>query len=58
MSYKDVKEAMHKTMGLDPEIEKISSDVDLLAAYHTCKWISCADPVKGCVLSLMPRECA
>ena len=37
MSYKDVKEALHETMGLDPVTEKISSDVDLLDTYYSCK---------------------
>ena len=37
MSYKDVKEAFHVTMGLDPVTEKISSDVELLDSYFSCK---------------------
>ena len=37
MSYKDVKEALHETMGLHPVTEKISSDVDLLSAYYSCR---------------------
>ena len=37
MSYKDVKTALHETMGLDPVTEKISSDVDLLDTYYSCK---------------------
>ena len=40
MSYKDVKEALHETMGLDPATEKISSGVDLLDAYYSCKGLS------------------
>ena len=37
MSYNDVKKAFHETMDLDPLIEKISSDVDLLDTYYSCK---------------------
>ena len=37
MSYKDVKVALHETMGLDPVTEKISSDVELLEAYFSCE---------------------
>ena len=37
MSYKEVKVALHETMGLDPVTEKVSSDVDLLEAYLSCK---------------------
>lgn len=53
MSYKDVKEALHETMGLDPVTEKISSDVDLLDTYYSCKTYAeskCFEkPFQGCV---------
>ena len=38
MSFKEVREELHNVMGLDPESEKISSDVDLLDTYYTCKY--------------------
>ena len=33
-----MREELHNVMGLDPESEKISSDVDLLDTYYACKF--------------------
>ena len=38
LSFKEVREELHNVMGLDPESEKISSDVDLLDTYYACKY--------------------